>query len=498
MPQIFDQFTQANATSPLIRLEPLDSVQRIVEEHIGSNGGSTGSPPVVPDFITGSGFMPWSLHDVTLFVTRDLSGNPTFANNTTQLLTVDPFSGLVETTVGNFGRDVRDIAMHPGGRLHAYTIRSEAQGLPGFADALTGNYLQIDPGNASIQQLGDDAIATYQVDPASTAAPPAVVLANDVNGNGDRRGEGVHFQAIEVANFPNNAFNNGIAGLAIGGRDGFPTGDSLNDSATFSSNAQNILYVFNPNTGAASGVGIANRAGTPALIPGTNNPGTDVVERAILNTFVDANPVGQSDVLVVSEATTVDGLGNTQFEILDRGYPIGPTRPPEIPTGVPSPTTFQLSYFGPATTFEFDAGPEAIMQVNNTTARHIRDGQGFTVNGATSAFVEFDTGNVLVVTGGATAGNFADGTFLDLLTPDPTGLGQSLVRFEFDNDGTFDSANIQINTVTRNTAALMATAIQQAVNTATNLTVRAEILPAPFPAHQLRSTTSARSRPLIR
>ncbi|HND52794.1 MAG TPA: pre-peptidase C-terminal domain-containing protein, partial [Pirellulaceae bacterium] len=49
MPAELDQFTSLNSTSPLVRLEPVDSVVRIAEDHIESTGGSTASPPVVPE-----------------------------------------------------------------------------------------------------------------------------------------------------------------------------------------------------------------------------------------------------------------------------------------------------------------------------------------------------------------------------------------------------------------------------------------------------------------
>jgi hypothetical protein len=475
MPQIFDQFTSAASASPLIRLEPIDSVQRIVEEHISGNGGSTGTDPVVPDFITADSFMPWSFHDVTLFVSRDLSGAPTNANNTTQILTVDPFSGLVETTVGNFGRDVRDIAMHPGGRLYTYTVRTEFAGAPGFADALVGNYLQIDTGNGSITQIGDDGIATYMADPASTAVPPPPVLANDVNGQGDRRGEGVHFRAIEIASFPGNQVNGGILGLAVGGRDpaNLALGGALGGNG---SDLQNILYAFNPDTGAALSNPTSNRAIDASVLPGPTNPGTQVVERGILNTLVDSNPVGNADVIQVAEATIVDLVtGATTFNIMDDYPPTG--RPPEIPptTTLPDPTTFSITYGGPATTFEFDAGPEALININpNNPNQTIRDGQGFRINGGT--LVEFDTGHVINVTSGAVSGNFADGTTFTLVSPDPTGGAATIPTiFEFDTDGNVAAGNVQVPTNGRTTPALMSTAIVTAINTS-GLTTVASIL----------------------
>ncbi|MCA9141608.1 MAG: pre-peptidase C-terminal domain-containing protein, partial [Planctomycetales bacterium] len=65
MPQELQQFTIANPPNPLVRLEPINSVRRIAEDHIGSSGGSTSAPPVVPvlfnpNFV-GTGTNLWSI-----------------------------------------------------------------------------------------------------------------------------------------------------------------------------------------------------------------------------------------------------------------------------------------------------------------------------------------------------------------------------------------------------------------------------------------------------
>ena len=56
-------------------------------------------------------------------------------------MSVDPFSGRQETTVGAFGANVQDVALHPNGSLYAYSIpNAGAQD-----DASTGHLFRIDP-----------------------------------------------------------------------------------------------------------------------------------------------------------------------------------------------------------------------------------------------------------------------------------------------------------------------------------------------------------------
>ncbi|MCI0360028.1 MAG: GEVED domain-containing protein [Planctomycetaceae bacterium] len=469
MPSVLDQFTNPSSGTPLVRLEPANHVQRIVEDHISTDGGMTGSDPLVLNFIDpATSFIPWNLHDVTLFVSRDRSLTPNFADNSTQLLTLDPFSGLVETTVGNFAENIGDMAMHPDGRLFAYTLNTEGSGAPGFADALVGNYIQINTGNASLIQVGDDGIITHEQDPAQ--AMPAPVVANDI-GNNNRVGEGVHFIAMDIGRYPNVAGVPNPIGFAVGGRDPLPGRGT---------DIFNVLYAFLPDTGAATSLNVGDRTGN-ALLPGPLNTapaGTQIVERGVLNTLVDAIPTGAADVLSVVEATQVVlGTGATTFLILD-DYPPG-VLPPEIPPppATPNPTTFALTYGGPATVFEYDAGPEALFNIDGNT-RVIRDGQGFTVNAASSALVEFDTGHVLNVTAGAGGGNFNDGTTLTLVSPDPNGGAATInTVFEFDDNGTVTAGNVAIATNGQTTPALMAARIRDVIN-AQGITTRATILPA--------------------
>jgi hypothetical protein len=52
MPSVLDQFTTPFTTNPLVRLEPVNSVTRLAEDHVESSGGSTAQPPIIPQLIS--------------------------------------------------------------------------------------------------------------------------------------------------------------------------------------------------------------------------------------------------------------------------------------------------------------------------------------------------------------------------------------------------------------------------------------------------------------
>ena len=461
IPSVLNGVFTSAAAAPLTRLEPMDSVERIVEDHISFDGGSTGSPPIVPNFINTDpfdpnfSFIPWSLHDVTLFVSQDRSTpHPDNAPNSTRVFTVDAFSGLVETNIGTFGQNIGDLAVHPtAGRLHTYSVSREFEGLNGFRDAQAGNYYQIDVNANTVNLIGDDGIDTFEPD---ANAPPGPVTANDIGG-GNRVGEGVHFTAMTIGSYPGNPVNNGIVGLAVGGRDGFP-GFALPGRGV---DNINVLYAFLPDTGEGTSLPGANRTGN-ALLGGNM---TDVVERGILDTLFDINPTN-ANAIIAAEATLAGG----QFNIKDANYalPLPPL------TGGPAPTRFTVA----GTQFEFDAGPEALINISPTLAGSLRDGNNFFVD---ATRMEFDTGPVINVLGTGNTVNFPGGSSLTItdVDPDPLGPGSRPPRtivFEFTATGTVTIPNaipIRVDGNPSNQA--MADRIVTAINTqqATGFTTQA-------------------------
>lgn len=128
-----DQTFDAASTSPLVRLEPINSVTRIIEDHIGFQGYTSNGQPVDPinanvnNTTPGGGLFditsaitlstqvrPFDFGDVTLYVTG--SHAPTMNGG---LLAVNPLYGEVMYTAGAGGP--QDIAMRPDGRLYAYS-----------------------------------------------------------------------------------------------------------------------------------------------------------------------------------------------------------------------------------------------------------------------------------------------------------------------------------------------------------------------------------------
>jgi hypothetical protein len=452
MASALDQFTNAASTTPLVRLEPSNSVVRLVEDHIGSTGGSN-VDTIEVDFINADSIVPWSLHDVGLYVTQDGS-----AANTTQILMVDPFTGAVESIVGRFNENTSDIAMHPRGRLYSYTIEGDTgNATVRFSDTNVGNYLQIDPGTGLSTDIGDDGIETYEQDPANANIAPVRPIP------AAREGEGIHFRAIDIA----VGFNPDYLGFAIGGRDAF---SNINDFRNDPRNDYpNILYTFNPDTGAAISNG-AVRTGNAVL----GGAATQIVERGVLDTLIDFFPQGNADAVAIVEATIVDALnGDTTFQILDVGYSI--PRPAEIPANFPSPTTFQVTQGFLNRTFEFDAGPEALFEINpNVINQQIRDTQGFSVNGAR---LEFDTGHVLNVTGVGNLANYPVGSTVTITDVDPDPLGPGTRApiahvFEFTATGVPTIPNA-LPIPVAGSASQMVDAIVNAINAAPGITTRA-------------------------
>ncbi|MHB0959585.1 MAG: tandem-95 repeat protein [Pirellulaceae bacterium] len=163
----------AGSTNSLVRLEPVNSVKRIAEDHIGFSGHVTGTEagaavvsPVqslfdIENAITlGTQVLPFTLADVVLYVSRS-SG----------LSTVNPSTGAVETSVGNLN-NVLDLAMRSDGRLHG------VEGLPGAANT-AGRLVGIDWATSAQTAIGNDAIPDYN--PNTNPADPNQLTSDSVD-----------------------------------------------------------------------------------------------------------------------------------------------------------------------------------------------------------------------------------------------------------------------------------------------------------------------------
>ena len=365
IPTVLNQTLQSNAAASLLRLEPVDSVRRIVDDRVNDTGATTAAPPVAPNVLTNSNNVPYFLSDVSLFLSS--GGNNNFSGNgnveggdgyTVRMF--NPFTGQIQTVLGGAGRSIRDIAMRPDGELYAYSAGPNGGNVGDTNDGNTGNYLQIDTGTAEATQVGDDGIITFG---QNTATPRAPVVENS----------GLVYEALTFTGTGDNA------GFAVANRDRNINGVGDDDNDDTDNN--NILYQFNIRTGAGVQNG-GNRRGAGPPDSRLNGAGTDLIERGIIGRFGIAGNanfnVGRITGIASKDGTTffaVDDQGNLyrfttgSIETPTRLGVIGgiavQNEQQTIQYGTPAPTsgTFQLTFQGQTTgPIAYDATAAQISQ----------------------------------------------------------------------------------------------------------------------------------------
>ncbi|MCA9214497.1 MAG: pre-peptidase C-terminal domain-containing protein, partial [Planctomycetales bacterium] len=317
---------------------------------------------------------PFRLGDITMFVTQDAG------LDVSRLITVDPYTGARETTVGTFGVNVEDIVMRSNdGFIYGYSVPEQNPMLDNI-----GNYWQIDPSSQATQalgaNLGDDGIQTSYVDPANPGGPAQV-------------DDGVLFDAITLG----GGIRDGLVGFAVGHR------GLLNPNGV-AGPTRNLLYEFNVDTGQAlNAQGTIDRADVELLEGG----GTQIRERGQLDLFVDPIGFGNTSLSLV-EPTQINAAGNTV-------------------TFIPDGLQFSIDDgLGNIFDFEFNTGPEVTFDHLPGADIYVRDGDTFLLDG--NQF-EFDTGSVVVVT--AENGNgITDG---ETLTITDNQIPPVTRTFEFDD-----------------------------------------------------------------
>ena len=214
-PTVLDQFSNRLSANPQLRMEPIDSVHRIVEDHLneGTFAGprqfwATGKPEVpepvrylpyilaglVPpdrgtsdlpdqeilfDQVNGNDSrIPWHLGDTTLYILRDSGLEQTTVD------TFNPFTGTRMSVVGTQGFDIRDLDFN-GVNLTGLTRDVEIGPLN---DAGSGHLIQIATTNGAPTDLGGDGIITYEPEFQTSGAP--------IVANGGTLGYGVHYNAM--------------------------------------------------------------------------------------------------------------------------------------------------------------------------------------------------------------------------------------------------------------------------------------------------------------
>jgi len=325
-------FPQSPATA---RLEPIDSLNRVAEDHIGTQGGSTAQDPATLTPLFGGGTAatsttttlnayatPYTLADVPLFASVDgADGN--------SLNTVNPFTGSTVTPAAQQGiftstaNGFNNIAITSGGQL--YGLSGQLAGLSGnTTDANSGNLVNINSTNAAGTVAGDDGITTYDLD--ITQSPAKIQKIN----------VGVQFDAWTIG--PNGEL------YAVGHRN-----DPLDPGP--GKQQTNLLYELNPATGQAFSI--------------TGNP----------QDWTDPLPsspqvFSTSPVILTPPATDqTSPLRVPANDIVD-GY-----------------TVKVVPQFGPLTkTYEFDSGPEVSFG-NATDAHNFSFGNTFTLTDPVTSVV---------------------------------------------------------------------------------------------------------------
>ena len=394
----------------LIRREPINSVERIVEEHIdpGTSILEGGTESYVPGSrleLTPNAF---TLGDVVMYV-----------NTPYDLYTVDPFTGEVETDVtpgsGNHlpestNRRYMDIAMRNDGRLYTTAGR---RSVTNQHDTI-GNIREIDLEDARDPFLweADEGIVTYRINNQGTGL--------EVHGYG-MQFEAMTFDAQYTGPYDRDIWVVGSTS-SIGG---FPTTDNL----LYLLDEDGVAYQY-PNRTRGS------RLGTNIVPHGWLASATTLVPPSFA-TDIDAPNAGQGftdpgDVLDGQFFTLIDA--STNLPLLDTG--------------------------GNPYRFEFDTGYDVALNADGAAA--LRDGDYFSLDdGSGSQEYEFDSGGVIVVNNVVSA---LDGVTVTVVPS--VGSNAPTVTFEFNRqgDGNVDPNNVAVEFTTGATRDAVAGLLANAIN----------------------------------
>ena len=135
---VFDTGSTENPVNTTVRLEPVNSVTRIAEDHIGFTGYTSNGAPIDPvsedpllDITSTSTLethvVPFTLQDVVLYVTQE-----------DQLYTINPLTGNTATRIddnldqtGNNSQPMQDIVMRSDGTLYGYQSLDDTEDTAG-------------------------------------------------------------------------------------------------------------------------------------------------------------------------------------------------------------------------------------------------------------------------------------------------------------------------------------------------------------------------------
>lgn len=376
VPAVLDQYFTAASSSPLLRVEPINSTNRIFEERFGAADNDTytsANAPTTNLFTVGANgaldprhTVDYHLGDVVLFVS---STGGTKNNDESTVRTINPFTGSIVTTLGSFGQSSGDIAMRADGELFTFSTGA-GNGTPSSSDnsGNTGNYLRIDTGTAEVASAGDDGIAV-NLDNGNPGDDTIVGYGNGV----------IQYNAMTYTGTADKSL------FAIGNRFDHNLPANSNVANQYS---QNILYQFDIRTGAVNGQGNDRVAtGSQAATNGAGTTQREIgqIRDSVTNLPLAANIVGMAFMPAFAATLTmpatpsatfiVDTLGNLYTLnmgtaratlIANMGLGLGETftslsvGPDEVEAGVYRNTLFAMTNLGNLMAFDTSGNPAPV------------------------------------------------------------------------------------------------------------------------------------------
>lgn len=324
LPQALNATFTSGALNTQIRLEPVSSVQRIVEDHIGFSGYTSGSSlsgstfevePTTPSIFDITDTTTLSTN-VTAFTLEDVN---LYISQGSRLRIADAYDGYIVDSVDGIPAALLGLpqtidigALSTGGNDNTsdITIRSDGQlysyeSLSGVANT-AGRLRELDPGNASTISSFNDGIPN--IDTTAGAFNDPVRLTTDLVG-------ALAFQRIGVATY--NLFyavNNGTSTtLYQANPDNGDAGDNRVVSSTNPADANNRFTISGDITGFGHITGMSFRGINSSGAPGGQDTLYAVTDTGMLLTITFINrSSGRRDVDTVTAvdlSTDISGLG---------------------------------------------------------------------------------------------------------------------------------------------------------------------------------------------
>ena len=259
VPAELAQFFDAAAANPLARLEPIDSVVRIIDDRFdfapGTGANSTPVPPAAegPEAIQvgfeddGSNVIPFQFGDIPLITIREDANN----NGSARLSIYNAFTGRHDAIIDESTANTPVSAAAQS--LSGNTLAIRNSGNAGQNDNNTSTTYTISA-DGVLTEVGSTGIQTFENFQTNDG--------NDINRRVPGGGSGVEFVSLAFYDSPvsNTSFAYGLANR--GDFDGSDVEDGNGQAneiaAAVPRNADNLIYLLDPDTGEAISRGETN------------------------------------------------------------------------------------------------------------------------------------------------------------------------------------------------------------------------------------------------